>query len=75
MLSEADFPTLPLPPYSGIYTRCVKCGRIGAPTSRYVDQRPLLTKVGAVADAGLALEYQERSCRNCGFTWVEDVAR
>lgn len=73
-MNEIDLPTLPLPAYSGMYTLCVKCGRIGAPASRYVDLRPMLAKANA-ADPGIAPEYQERRCRNCDYTWAEDIAR
>lgn len=74
-MSEPAFPTLPLPPYSGVYALCVKCGRYGAPTSRYVDLRPRLAQLDAAPDSGIAPEYQKRSCRNCDYTWAEDIAR
>lgn len=74
-MTEAHCPTLPLPPYSGVYALCVKCGRYGAPTSRYVEQGLLLAKADAAAVTGIAPEYQERICRNCGYKWAEDIAR
>lgn len=74
-MSILEPPTLPLPRYSGIYALCAKCRLYGAPRSRYVDQRPLLAKFDGASAAGIAPEYQERNCRNCDYTWAEDIAR
>lgn len=75
MLSGAEFPEFPLPPYSGIFARCEKCGLTGRLSSRYIDLRPMLAKADFGPDSGIAPEYQERSCRNCDYTWAEDIAR
>lgn len=47
-----------LPPYSGEYPPCTKCGHRGARTDWHerTDSRP---------------EYLDRRCANCGYGWCE----
>lgn len=66
-----EIPTLPLPAYTGANARCEKCHHYGAST-RYVDQRPMLAEYQA-SDLGIAPEYLARACRNCDYTWAEDL--
>lgn len=48
--------TKPLPPYSGEYPRCIKCGNLGAHTRFVTDM------VG---------ERLKRECARCDYAWDE----
>lgn len=62
--------TNPLPPYSGAYPRCTKCGNEQADTKYCPAQVWHEVGTGRIIKEE-APEYLERTCTNCGYTWNE----